>query len=113
MATIIDSDQHLFESNSLWTDHIDAAARADAIAIVDDELGYPWLTWRGRRLDVADVQLPGDTADIGRRRNRPERGLPPEYDYDAELPDHYWDPSARAEHLSTMGLGEAVLFPNF
>ena len=48
MAAVIDSDQHLFESRSLWADHIDPARRDDALAIVDDELGY----------SVADVAGP-------------------------------------------------------
>ena len=70
MTVIIDSDQHLYESRTLWADHIDPASRDEALAIVDDELGYPWLTWRGQRLDVADVQIPGDTAVLGRHRQR-------------------------------------------
>ena len=113
MTTIIDSDQHLFEPGTLWTDNIDPALRDDALAIVEDELGYSWLTWRNRRLDIADVQLPGDTAGIGRRRQRRLENLPPEYRYDEALPAHYWDPSARAQHLAVMGLDEAVVFPNF
>ena len=74
MALIIDSDQHLYECRTMWTDHIDPALRDDALAIVDDELGYPWLTWRGRRLDMADVQFPGDTAALGRQRERRRQG---------------------------------------
>ncbi len=113
MTTIIDSDQHLFETRTLWADHIDPAFRDDALAIVDDDLGYSWLTWRNRRLDIADVQVPGDTAELGRRRQRRLQQLPPEYHYDEALPAHYWDPTARASHLSAMGLDEAVVFPNF
>ena len=113
MTVIIDSDQHLYESRTLWAEHIDPALRDEALAIVDDEFGYPWLTWRGKRLDVADVQIPGDTAILGRHRQRRREQLPPEYDYDQTLPAHYWDPSARAKHLDVMGLDEAVVFPNF
>ena len=65
---VIDCDQHLYESRTTWADHIDPGARDDALAIVDDELGYPWLEWRGRRLQLADVQVPGDTAALGRWR---------------------------------------------
>ena len=39
--------------------------------------------------------------------------LPPLYNYDEALPRHYWEPAARADHLGSMGLDEAVLFPNF
>ena len=113
MTAIVDSDQHLYESRTLWAEHIDPDRRSDALSIVDDDLGYPWLTWRGRRLDVADVQIPGDTAAIGQRRTRRFRQLRADYDYDEALPRHYWDPSARAAHLDSMGLDQAVLFPNF
>jgi predicted TIM-barrel fold metal-dependent hydrolase len=111
--TIIDSDQHLFESPTMWADHIDPALKEDAIAITEDDLGYSWLTWRDQRLGMADVQLPGDTTGLGRRRQRHHRNLPPEYKYQEMLPIHYGDPSARATHLTAMGLDEAVVFPNF
>ncbi|HTZ08790.1 MAG TPA: hypothetical protein VMB72_06950 [Acidimicrobiales bacterium] len=111
--TVVDCDQHLYESRSLWADHIDPALRDEALAIVDDDLGYAWLTWRDRRLDVADVQLPGDTVAIGRRRQRLRQGLPADYAYDEALPADYWDPSARLGRLEAMGLEAAVLFPNF
>ena len=113
MTVIIDSDQHLYESRTLWAQHVDPAHKDEALAIVDDELGYPWLTWRGERLDVADVQVPGDTAILGRHRQRLREGLAPQYRYDEELLDHYWDPAARTKHLDVMGLDEAVLFPNY
>lgn len=113
MHGIVDSDQHLYESRNLWADHVDPSMRGDALAIVDDELGYPWLTWRDRRMSVADVQLPGDTSAIGARRRRVRDGLPAEYNYDEALPEDYWEPGARAAKLSSMGLDEAVLFPNF
>jgi predicted TIM-barrel fold metal-dependent hydrolase len=111
--TVIDSDQHLYESRSTWIDHIDPAMREDALTIVDDELGYPWLTWQGRRLDIADVQFPGDTAALGHRREARRTGAASEYDYDEALPVAYWEPAARVEQLDVMGLDEAVLFPNF
>jgi hypothetical protein len=110
---IIDCDQHLYESRTTWADHMDPASRDDALAIVDDELGYPWLQWRGRRLQLADVQQPGDTAALGRWRERQRAGEPPAYRYDEVLPEDYWAPRARVERLAGMGVGEAVLFPNF
>jgi predicted TIM-barrel fold metal-dependent hydrolase len=110
---IIDSDQHLYECRDLWARHVDPGHRDEALAIVDDELGYPWLTWRGRPLDMADVQVPRDTKALGERRQRRRMGERPAYDYDEALPDHYWDPSARAAHLDVLGLDEAVVFPNF
>jgi predicted TIM-barrel fold metal-dependent hydrolase len=110
---VIDCDQHLYEAREMWRDHIDPDQRDDALAIVDDELGYPWLCWRGRRLELADVQHPGDTGSLGRHRTRARDGLPPEYSYDETLPADYWEPSARVARLDAMGLDEAVLFPNF
>ncbi len=113
MTSVIDSDQHLYETRTLWADHVDPGRRDEALAIVDDDDGYPWLTWRDQRLDIADVQLPGDTVAIGRHRQRRRQGLPPEYSYDDTLPPEYWDPTARATQLTSMGIDEAVLFPNF
>ena len=52
MVAVIDSDQHLFESRSLWSEHIDPSQRHQALTIVDDELGYSWLTWRDKRLSL-------------------------------------------------------------
>jgi predicted TIM-barrel fold metal-dependent hydrolase len=111
--TVIDSDQHLYESRSMWADHIDPTMREHALTITDDELGYPWLTWQGNRLDIADVQFPGDTAALGRRRAARRTGTAPEYDYDEALPTAYWEPTARVAQLDVMGVDEAVVFPNF
>jgi hypothetical protein len=110
---IIDCDQHLYESRTLWRDHIEPGLAHEALAIVDDESGYPWVTWRGRRLQPADVQRPGQTAEIGLARERMRVGLPPTERYDSELPRDYWEPSARAARVAAMGLDAAVLFPNF
>lgn len=113
MTQVVDSDQHLYEDRRLWVEHIDPGFRHEALTIADDELGYPWLTWRDRRLDVADVQRPGDTDAVGRLRERRRAGLAPDTRYDEALPRHYWEPAARAAHLATMGVDRAVLFPNF
>jgi predicted TIM-barrel fold metal-dependent hydrolase len=113
MARVIDSDQHLFEPRDLWQRYSDPADRADALAIVDDELGHPWLTWRDRKLGLADVQWPGETDAIGARRERVRDGLRPEARYDEILPRDYWEPSARVEKLDVLGVDEAVLFPNY
>jgi hypothetical protein len=112
-VTVIDCDEHLYESRSLWAEHIDPDRRGDALAIVDDELGYPWLCCGDRRLQLADVQLPGETAALGRWRERWRAGEPPDHRYDDVLPEAYWQPRARAEQLTVMGVDEAVLFPNY
>ena len=113
MTHIVDSDQHLYESRSLWAEHIDPAAREDALSLVDDELGYTWLSWRGAHLGLADVHLPGDTGSCGEHRKRQRAGEPASYRYNDALPASYWRPAARAGWLDEVGVDEAVLFPNF
>ena len=110
---IIDSDQHLYEPRGLWADNIDPAARDEALELVDDELGYTWLSWRGRPLSLADVHLPGDTASCGEHRRRRRAGEPAGYHYDEALPRPYWDVTARLSWLDSVGLDEAVCFPNY
>jgi predicted TIM-barrel fold metal-dependent hydrolase len=113
MARVIDSDQHLFEPRDLWQRYSDPGRRPDALRIEDDDLGHAWLTWRGQRLGLADVQWPGETDAIGARRERVRRGLPPERRYDEILPDDYWEPTARVKKLDELGVDEAALFPNY
>jgi predicted TIM-barrel fold metal-dependent hydrolase len=113
VPSVVDSDQHLYETRTMWSDHIDPDRREDALRIVDDELGYPWLTWRDRKLQPADVQRPGETSALGTLHERIRAGRPPETRYDDDLPRDYWDAAARAERLAAMGVDEAVVFPNF
>jgi hypothetical protein len=113
MAAVIDSDQHLVEGRTMWRDHIDPGRRDDALAIEDDDLGYPWLTWRGRRLSPLGVQTPGLTEPLGEYHERVRRGEPAEASYDELLPRDHWDPAARLQRLDAMGVDEAVVFPNY
>jgi len=113
MSAIIDSDQHLYESRTLWLDQIDPAMRAEALRIEDDAAGIPWLLWRNQKLGVAEVQLPGKTAEIGERHRRLRAGQPPPVPYDEELPRDYWEPAARLAKLAELGVDEGVLFPNY
>lgn len=110
---IIDSDQHLYESRTLWAEHIDPAMRADALRIEDDATGTPRLRWRDRDIGIAEVQVPGRTAEVGERHRRARAGLPPPEPYDASLPRDYWEPSARLAKLRELGVDEGVLFPNY
>ncbi|MGH8977165.1 MAG: amidohydrolase family protein [Acidimicrobiia bacterium] len=110
---VIDSDQHLYETRTTWRDHIDPKRRDDALRIEDDELGYAWLMWRRRKLLPVDVQHPGETSELGARRERIRAGVPAEERYDEQLPRDYWDPAARAGRLTAMGVDEAMTFPNF
>src|ERR1700749_1645352 len=113
MAPVIDSDQHLYETRTMWRDHVDPEHRDDALHITDDELGYPWLMWGERKLSPVDVQIPRETTALGNRRERIRQGLPAETRYDDELPADYWDASARATRIAEMGFDECVVFPNF
>ena len=110
---VIDSDQHLVEYRGLWEDHIDPAARDDALRFTDDAAGYPWITWRGQRLGLPEGQTPGETGAIGEHHNRARRGEAPEHSYDELLPRDHWDPGARRDRLADLGVDEAVLFPNY
>jgi len=110
---IIDSDQHLYESRGLWRDHIDPKMRDDALRIEDDEVGTPRLRWREHSLGVAEVQIPGRTAEIGDEHRRLRAGLAPSVRYDDALPRDYWEPAARAAKLNDLGVDQAVLFPNY
>jgi hypothetical protein len=110
---IIDSDQHLFESRTLWRDHIDPSLREEALTIEDDAVGTPRVRWRGRPIGLAEVQVPGRSDQVGERHRRARSGLPPPERYDDVLPRDYWEPSARVAKLAELGLDEAVLFPNY
>ena len=111
--TVVDSDEHLYEPRTMWGDYIDPACRDDALALDDDERGFTWLTWRGRRIELADVQRPGDSDSCGRHRQRYRNGQTSDYRYDDALPANYVDPAARVQWLDDSGLDEAVCFPNF
>jgi hypothetical protein len=64
-------------------------------------------------LSVADVQMPGETDAIGERRRRERSGAPPLARYDEILPRDYWDPAARRDRLASLGVDEAICFPNY
>jgi predicted TIM-barrel fold metal-dependent hydrolase len=113
VTVIIDCDQHLYEPRTLWRDHAEPGERDDALMIEDDDRGYAWITWRGERLGMADVQAPGETEIIGERRKKQEAGAPAPYRYDDVLPDDFWEPAARAARIRAMGFDAAFGFPNF
>ena len=110
---IIDSDQHLYETRTLWRDHIDPQLRDEALRIEDDAVGTPRLRWRAQDIGIAEVQVPGRTAEIGEHHRRARQGLPPRERYDEVLPRDYWEPAARLAKLADLGVDEAVLFPNY
>jgi predicted TIM-barrel fold metal-dependent hydrolase len=112
-ATVIDADTHLFETRSLWADHLPQARRHLAVRIEDDELGYAWLTAPdGRRIHLAEVHTPGDVTTMGERRIRQRAGLAPAVPF-ADLAAHDHDPCARVRLMDAQGVAEALVFPNF
>lgn len=110
---VVDSDQHLYEPRGMWTEYCDRVDRDVALELVDDDLGYTWLSWQGRRLGVADVHQPGDPASCGEHRRRQRSGLRAGYSYDEELPSAYWEVGARTSWMDSAGLASAICFPNF
>jgi len=112
-TTVVDCDQHLLETRELWAENMDARHRDLALRIVDDEVGNAWLTWKGERLVLADVTVPGHTAEVGDRLQRALRSEPPEVRYDDGLRPEDWSPSARVDILSRLGVDETVVFPNY
>src|SRR5579871_1128069 len=113
---IIDADTHLIETRTLWADHLDTPRKDLAMRIVDDDLGWSWLTTPdGRRVHLAESHTPGDVAAMGRRRERQRRGLPPEPGdrFDDAVPAYDRDPDARLAKMDEHGTHEAVVFPNF
>ena len=113
MHPIVDSDQHLYEHRGMWEEHIDPLLRKEALRFVDDDLGHTWLTWREKRIGIADVQRPGQVDAVGEHFRRAMEGRPASERYDDVLPEHYWEPRARLAHLAELGVFEAFLFPNY
>ena len=111
--TVIDADTHLFETGSLWADHLPVGRRHLALRMEDDELGYVWLTAPdGRRIHLAEIHTPGDIGSMGEGRVRQRAGLPPGVSFH-DLPAHDHDPVARLQLMDRQGVDEAILFPNF
>jgi predicted TIM-barrel fold metal-dependent hydrolase len=110
---ILDVDQHLSEDRNAWRDHIDPAFRDDALTIEEDELGWPWLTWRGRGLYAVEHQEPHHPEVIGAERLRREAGERAPMSYDEVVPVAYRDPAARIAELDRFGVDASVLFPNY
>jgi hypothetical protein len=81
----------LYETRRVWAEHTEAARRALALSIEDDEHGYAWLTFGCRRIEPLGVHEPGDVRQSGVFRDRMRRGLPPEVSYDA-MPRAFFEP---------------------
>ena len=109
----IDVDQHLFESRTTWSDHIDPTRRADALSISDDAAGWPWLTWRGQHLTPLEVPIPERSTLIGEDRQRRLRGERAPAPFEELVPDSYRLAGPRLASLDEFGVDAAVMFPNY
>lgn len=113
MTRVVDADSHLYEMPELWREYADPAQRHLALRIERDELGWDWVSFQGRRILECWFSTAGDFSTLGPSLERCRQGLPCEYDYSADIPTHYWDPTARAGALDGLGVDEAVLFPHW
>lgn len=114
--TVIDVDQHLFERANLWQEYCDPAKRHLAVTIEPDELGYCWLTNRflNRRIGYAWISVPEDGfASMGIPTEGWRLGKPSEIDYSRDLPEDYWNPSARVAKLDEFGIDKAMMISNW
>lgn len=110
---MIDADTHLYETRTLWAEHLPAARRHLALRIEDDDVGYAWLLAPdGSPIHLAEVPTPGDVVPMGEGRRRQRAGLPPAVRFD-DLAEHDHDPSARVALMDRQGIDEALVFPNF
>ena len=110
---IYDADSHLFERPDLWLDHIDPTQRHHALTIENDELGHPWLTWNGRPLMLTWISEPGVYESIGQLIDDHRSGQPATYDYERDLPESHWNPSARRDRIDDWGMAGSVCFPQW
>jgi predicted TIM-barrel fold metal-dependent hydrolase len=109
----IDVDQHLFESRTTWSEYIDPAQRDDALSITDDDAGWPWLTWRGRRMTPLEVPIPERSSLIGDDRLRRLRGERAPASFEELVPESYRLAGPRLAAMDEFGVDGAVLFPNY
>ena len=111
---IIDSDQHLYESRTLWLEHIDPALRDEALRIEDDATGTPRLRWRGQR---ARHRRGAGARAHGRGRRaappRPRRPAAARALRRGAAARLLGAGGARSPSSPTLGVDEAVLFPNY
>src|SRR4051794_7831684 len=113
MPPVMDSDTHLYESRTLWSDYADPRDRAKTLRIADDDLGHAWLMFGDRRIGLAEVHHPGDVDKMGAYRSKGRAGEKAEANYDDPLPRAFSDPAARVADLDRFGIDETVVFPNF
>ena len=97
----------------MWRDHIDPEHRDLALHIAPDDLGYEWVWFGDRKVELVFRQVPGDTAQVGDQVSAMRAGAPSRHTLDDLHPPASTDPGARVDHLDAIGAEAAVLFPNY
>jgi len=110
---ILDADSHLFERPDLWQTYADRSEREDALVILNDDLGHPWLTHRGRPLTLTWTSEPGRYESIGELIDDHRAGRPSRFDYARDLAESHWNPAARRDRLDDWGIEASVCFPQW
>ena len=117
MSLIMDADQHLYERPDMWLNYCDPKDRELAVTMEPDDLGYWWITVPElkRKAALATVPQPNTSfnAAFGSRYANARAGIPSEQNYLEDLPDSYWNPSARVAKLDEWGIEKTLLFSNY
>lgn len=113
MAAIVDADSHLYEPPDMWREFADPADRHLAIHLERDEQGWDWVTWQDRRLTSTWISRAGDFSTIGPPLEQARQGLPCDFDYVRDLPEHYWSGPARVAMLDDIGTDASIVFPHW
>jgi predicted TIM-barrel fold metal-dependent hydrolase len=110
---VIDADSHIYERPNMWLDHIEPSRRHLALSIETDQLGHSWMVWGGQRLFGTGLTSPGDYAGMGEPLERARLGLPAVQSYADDMPEDYWNASARADLNERWGVDASVCFPHW
>jgi predicted TIM-barrel fold metal-dependent hydrolase len=112
-VVIIDADAHIDEGPDMWATYSPARDQELALYVTEDELGYSWLTFGGRRLYLLDGFEVGNWTRAGELRRHRREGLAIDEAYRlVNTPVHDRDPLERLAKMDDWGIDEAVLFPN-
>ena len=73
MTKVIDADSHMFEQPGMWSKRLPVKQQHLALNLVEDELGYTWLTHKDNRLLQCYISEPGklwESYGLPHRRQR-------------------------------------------
>src|SRR5947209_6397278 len=111
--TIIDADSHLFERPDVWRTYAAPSQRDMALAIERDAQGHSYLVHRGEPLFAVALTFTRDFPGMGKTLRAAREGLPATEDYAADMPDDYWNGSARGKTMEAWGIEEGICFPHW